>query len=43
MRKRYDKGEFHEDVESILKDVQKEYIEVDGPEKGDPLGQAVLS
>ena len=36
MRKRYDKGEFHEDVESILKDVQKEYIEVDGPEKGGP-------
>ena len=34
MRNRYNRGRFHEDVESIMKDLQKEYIEVEGPENG---------
>ena len=36
LRERYNKGQFHEDVESILKDFQKEYVEVKGPDEGDP-------
>ena len=35
LRDAYNKGRFHEDVESIMKDQQKDYTKVEGPEDGD--------